>query len=531
MEITLYINSSDEKTVNKNLESITTLVGNLRNGTSLLNPVFEIESAFDITDVDDIAYMDDGTEEDISYIDDGNSYDLEYATGNISILSINYIYVKEFNRYYFVNDINISNRNIFIFQCRVDVLMSFKNDFMSLNALIYRNQYQYNLDLEDNRMEYQVNKNVIENDIIDGPLVNTHLGIPRGLTIPPLNIVLACINNNGENVINNYVSSPIPSPIFESETTLWTQGLTGVKLYLLDYSMASTLIIQLLNDWSKYETGVISLKAYPFELPKLTDNKSKVKIYNDEISLSAYYLKHRLSEYFIISDFTYELLNPTYEDYHHEYYVYIPFADYIKLDPNDVINQRLLIYFTLDYVRGNEYVSIVNLTKNTLLYTSPIKLSYDIPITRTNAYEVNTINKFNNINLGVNALFGGVSMIGGLASGSDSMLSSGEKQLIRGGVDYFKTKALNYTKGTTSVGGSGNGGYLTNKPRLKIIKNIKCDMGSSYIENNGLPLNETKRLSDISGYTEVKEILLTNFSGTKLEADELISLLKRGIIL
>lgn len=112
MNITLYSNASEDSRVNKALTEITTLTGTLRNSTDVLNPVIVIQY-------------------------------------NASIFGINYAYIPEFNRYYFITGITVVNNDLYQLEMHVDVLTTYKTGILNLNAIIERQEKQYNLYLND----------------------------------------------------------------------------------------------------------------------------------------------------------------------------------------------------------------------------------------------------------------------------------------------------------------------------------------------------------------------------------------------
>lgn len=88
MTIKLYNNLSDPNTVIKNITLVSTLTGSLRNETeTLIHPHILIESS--------------------------------------SFPSVNYAYIPEFGRYYFINAITAIRNNLWEITLSVDVLMSF----------------------------------------------------------------------------------------------------------------------------------------------------------------------------------------------------------------------------------------------------------------------------------------------------------------------------------------------------------------------------------------------------------------------
>lgn len=66
-----------------------------------------------------------------------------------SFIDFNYAYIPEFKRYYYVTDIiNVLN-DIWRIELSCDVLMSFKNDYLPLTALIERQENIYNPNIID----------------------------------------------------------------------------------------------------------------------------------------------------------------------------------------------------------------------------------------------------------------------------------------------------------------------------------------------------------------------------------------------
>lgn len=60
------------------------------------------------------------------------------STSNLS--SYNYCYIPDFNRYYFINNVTSVRNGIWSLSLHVDVLMSYKSDFLKLNAIISRQE-------------------------------------------------------------------------------------------------------------------------------------------------------------------------------------------------------------------------------------------------------------------------------------------------------------------------------------------------------------------------------------------------------
>lgn len=95
MRIIFYTNNSDSNELNKNINLITELQCNVnKDNLDVLSPILFL-----------------------SYFD-------------IKKLNINYCYIEELNRYYFINSYTIEKNNLIKIQLETDVLMTFKNDIL-----------------------------------------------------------------------------------------------------------------------------------------------------------------------------------------------------------------------------------------------------------------------------------------------------------------------------------------------------------------------------------------------------------------
>lgn len=115
MNVTLYYNSSDVNRLNKNLNRAATYSGTLRNSCSILDPTIVIE-AVDLSDV-------------------------------------NYMYISDFNRYYFITGISVVQNNLWAITGHVDVLMTYNNNIRSCYAVLARAESKdfSNLYIDDDR--------------------------------------------------------------------------------------------------------------------------------------------------------------------------------------------------------------------------------------------------------------------------------------------------------------------------------------------------------------------------------------------
>lgn len=122
MTITFYTLSCEPEYVNK-LSYLTvrgSFEGFLRDGSNLLNPSFTIDTTNILLD---------------------------------AILPlVNYFYVTEWNRYYYITDLSVISNKLWSLSGHVDVLYTYQQQIKANSAIIARQEYQYNLEIMDSKL-------------------------------------------------------------------------------------------------------------------------------------------------------------------------------------------------------------------------------------------------------------------------------------------------------------------------------------------------------------------------------------------
>lgn len=126
MNIVLYSNASEINAVDKTLTELTTLTGTLREQSSIIDPIITI------SDID------------------------EY------IGSMNYAYIPEFNRYYFITNVESVRKNLWKVSFHVDVLFTYRDAIRANSAIIERNENEYDLKLNDGLFRTQQNPRIAQ---------------------------------------------------------------------------------------------------------------------------------------------------------------------------------------------------------------------------------------------------------------------------------------------------------------------------------------------------------------------------------
>ena len=115
MQGTLYVNSSDERYVNKTIANIGTYTIVFKSDENSIRPTLKISDS------------------------------------NIPERA-NYVYLSELNRYFYIRNKRYSKQCIYL-ECELDPLMSFRSQLADMEAIISRNERLYNLYLSDEKME------------------------------------------------------------------------------------------------------------------------------------------------------------------------------------------------------------------------------------------------------------------------------------------------------------------------------------------------------------------------------------------
>lgn len=130
--ITLMQNTSPVNKIGKSLSSQLEVTGDLRSETSIIDPVIMIEC--ELSD----------------------------------LTNCNYMYIPQFNRYYFVNNIRSIRNGLVEFTCHVDVLETYKDQIRANSAIIKRQENNWNLYLNDGTFKVYQNPIVITKEFPNG---------------------------------------------------------------------------------------------------------------------------------------------------------------------------------------------------------------------------------------------------------------------------------------------------------------------------------------------------------------------------
>lgn len=191
--------------------------------------------------------------------------------------------------------------------------------------------------------------------------------------------------------------------------------------------------------------------------------------------------------------------------------IYLPYVGTHPISIDDIMGKSVHVVYHVDILSGAccAYVQC----GGTVLYSFIGQCSASIPITG---------NDWTNVVNGVLSIAGSVG----------SMVASGGATAPSASLSVANT-AINSLKPSIEKSGSlsGVGGILGVQTPYLILTRPKQALPAKQNTFMGYPSFITRKLSSVSGYTEVETVHLENMSCTDSEISEITSLLKSGVIL
>lgn len=537
MDLILYNNLSETNKLNKTIVKIIKLEGVLREPSSLINPSIIIElnpNNFKSYVVDDNKRL---------VVFNGTKITWESFIYDY-IISANYVYIPDFNRYYFIEDIVSIRNNLWRINMHVDVLMSYKNAILNTSAFISRNENIYNDDIVDELRDFEYPKSVEYVDIENETTVDT-------------------LGDNYEYLVAvsaddaaKQLAVPImqPNNIGNSLNIRINDSYLGFDRNILFYSNDVYSLFKAIYESDTLRSYIKYLKVLPFTFEKTfySDREGDQQTYPDKWSKN-FHIGSRgdiyttstctMPKYNVIVKKIADFILDNFIDYIDDYRkaepytiieIFIPFYNYVKLNYVEVHNHHLQVYFLTTIGDGNTTGVIYDATMDKIIWSSKVECSTDVPFSTTNSYENEKRKDGIIMSTAIGTLSSVVSTALGVVSGNPVMAAGG----VIGGVSTI-TKAISSASqifDTASVGTSSStsGRYNSMKCFIKITKQNRIDVISDeeYCKLYGKPLKQIYKLSDLTGFTIIEEEHLEQFgTALKTEHDEIKTLLHSGIIL
>lgn len=469
----------------------------------------------------------------------------------------NYLYIIPFDRYYYIRKIEVIGNFVYRLYCSVDVLSSFFRFIFDQSAYILRNEYEFNkyqLDeyvVSDDYKQVDVKQYNIQPKVIpsDGNLEfrpTIYLIAPAGVgSYPNINMLLYP-NSTPSNILWE----------FESYT-----DYTDFMRKLLDPTLRESFS----NFFQNPSDFITDMFILPFKLSTYINSTAKVDIIvGNGVAIGAGKMilpTNRFRFYYDIQDnFTFN----SFTDYEpiSRYHIQLPFIGLNELESIAIDGEyNKYVIYDVDIYTGDV---IVSLSKSAPLPSAPIvdgrytwsgNIKIDLPLGSSNKNSVNLTETLETVKLvlGLGSIAGGAAtaMLGSSmatpALGTPSATfyqGLGGLQILQGanaGINSIE----NLMQNIPQYSYRGKVGSVIDYWKITFPIMFKTFKHFYFIDNHnrlfGRPLNETRLLIDLYGFTKVGSIEYT----TPLEVkrglsynlpynDELImitNLLKNGVYL
>lgn len=592
-DIIFYKNNSESNRLDKNLYLTEQgyISGDLKNSTSIVNPVIIIELTFGINEL----VVDDS---DNKVIDDNHIR--VCITRASQLFECNYCYIPIFKRYYYINDIISVRNKLWEIHLSVDVLMTYKDIILNQTALIDRNEFKANPYLIDDEIPCEIERNIsitpliFRSDTIDIGDVDINFWSNSDNLLVAFNIASitppitgfvdtntpANITSNGFNqtylvpikYVDNFIKRVFNPSNFEARLDSYSNLSEFVKSGIITpftiedlYNMYGSsnpeyfafYMLQPDDDgYIKLQIGGIDVILHSRDDP-FGEDENLYPVYKvvRDCKLSCFVDLQNHLGFLSFLDF------PPYSNYA----VYIPNIGFIDIDCDAY---RLGYHYIVLMIDPNTFQCVIYQSNrktpfdnfsvssdNEVLEVFNGELGIDIALGRTNNAEralnkqianINReqsyINTFLNLANGGSNIFGGFhsylygnenrglpSLVGAGVSTGTNLISDITRTESKYKIDTMLANVRKYNPSTNSD--SQFAFWLCNYPyiRKSAVSWFKPD---NYDHLYGNPLMQTKKLSEVSGFTKVAGVNLEDFSyATDNELSQIKAILLGGVLL
>lgn len=535
MEIILYVSSSEKERIDKSsyLVELGRFEGFLRAPSSVINPSINL----DLGKPEEIAIVDD------DHIEVVDADALAISGGRARITDANYLYIPEFGRYYFIQDMIIGVTGLYQINASVDVLMSWRVNILNLNAFVERNEFAYDSSLEDNLLPLQFRKFQEESIPEDGNFVNTHFD--AGTFVNATRVVMGVASDSYAGYITDQTYNGFGSGLPQIEPEAFSSYRSSM-FYAMTTDMFGKISNALLTDDAKM-SFVKSVVVLPFD-PKsafsvnkfiyfgLSNDLNNLMLLEDGHNASGYPVQ-AFSGYRVIADF---VLNDiavqdykSYPPYTH-YELFIPFYGFVNLDLSFYLNDRLIVFYAINYEDGSATAFVYNYTRRKMLWSAPCQVGVLLNLSTTNAKENTTQKNANLLNLAVGTVGSAISVGAGIATYNPMMVAGGAMGAVKSVTSFVNSNAMLFDRAQTGNSGSTSGlfNYLkVHVRRTYQLPNITGESLNKFAHACGRPTREMYALRNLRGFTIAKSVHLDDVPCYSVEADRIIELLATGVII
>ena len=464
----------------------------------------------------------------------------------------NYVYIEKLNRYYYVDSVEIISSKITRLHLKEDVLNSFVSLIQSQKAFVSRYENADNTNIVDNRLPLEDVKTIEMIDFSNGDLVNCTFDFNIANNQP-----IIAVTSLSTKVIGRH--GKIDAPSYSSELPDIRSTMNNNEfLKFITFDNLQYLIFAYRSDdsVSSFIESVIYLpfnttlafglefhnSSAIFAKDKYIDNHGNyVDTTSSNTPLPCYsipYAKDGISPYLIVADIQIDEDDLTFDKYepYSNYEIYIPFVSWVKIDYAQFINQRIIVYYALDFKTGIGTAYIYNMTNEYIIWSGTCKMVIKLDMTTTNQIENTKQKQSNALNMTLGLMSSTLAIGVGVATANPVAIAGG---VIGGGktiANGVNANRMLFERAQSSFGTPECALYAPENVMIRKTYNkpVELDDTDTYKHINGKPYNNyIDGLGNLSGYVEIPEIHFNpqNEFIYQDEINEIVSLLKDGVIL
>ena len=472
-----------------------------------------------------------------------------------SLANFNYVYIPKLKRYYYVNNVIFASSKFTTLQLLEDVLMSWQDLIRSQSAYLTRYSGETNYDLVDDRLPLE-DTVTIEYDV--------HTATVSDITKVNTSFDFNYDGSSTDTATNSrFLISAIASS-GASDSTQAVNGISGTTLpelkvthaknerySLMNFLDLTTLAVGCAND-SAQASYLMAVTLLPFD-PTDVFNLDTVHSFlwlgdkflksdgtfttqsadGDPCTLQIY---DGTCPYIVVADFTitdtssFKFLRrrpqATLE-------IYVPFVGWVDINPDLILGNRILVYYSLEFKSGMASAYIYDYTHDKLVWSGNCQLGIKCDFTTSNINENTRQKQANDLNMIIGLVASAVSVGVGAYTGNGVAVAGGVLSGAKAVINNINSKSLIFDRAQTSLGSSDNAVHsqLEVHTRLTYHKEITRD---GYAMLEGYASKKcVENMESLVGYIEVGEIHF-NPSGEDIynvEIDEIVALLKGGVVI
>lgn len=277
---------------------------------------------------------------------------------------------------------------------------------------------------------------------------------------------------------------------------------------------SNSIIEMIKRIWQNPLDGIISFMKVYVDAPTSGSDTIKVGVLDSEISsavVTGQFVTVECGEI----DISEKFYNATDYSPFVALHVYLPFIGIVELDIDEFMGGKIKVTYHVDVYTGTCLAEIKakrnhDMDNYTIVYTFSGNASQQLPLTSAE-------------------FSGALSALVGVVGGGLAIASGGGLGLLAGasGIAHAVTHEMVHLAHSGSL--SANAGIMGARKPYVILTRRRSYDANGYNQIYGYPANKTVYLNNCSGLVKVKDIQLKS-SATDIEASEIVSLLKNGVI-